>query len=133
MALFGMRATKPFRTRNPQRDRETDAARAMRLNAFLNELRVEIERERDGLRNRHDSVSERAAFSQQKLEDDGGGPEMSSAIEDMTRTMVRYSDRLAALEDQVAFVIELIDHAGLFPQQTDGAADSAAISARPPA
>jgi len=133
MALFGMRATKPFRTRNPQRDRETDAARAARLNAFLNDLRVEIERERDGLRGRYEDVTERAAFSQQALEDDEAGPGMSSAIEDMTRTMVRYSDRLAALEEQAAFVIELLDHASLFPQQSGGAPDPASASASPPA
>ena len=47
MALFGTRAANLFRTRNPRRDRETDAARALRLRAFLDDFRAEIEREHE--------------------------------------------------------------------------------------
>ena len=133
MALFGMRAAKPFQTRNPQRDRDTDAARAGRLRAFLGDLGAEIERELDGLRGRYESVTARAAFSQQALEQDEAGPEMSSSVDQLTQTMIDYTRRLDALERQAAFVNELRERAGLFPQQTEEVAAAAVVSARPPA
>lgn len=133
MALFGARAAKLFRIRNPQRDRETDAARAVRLNAFLDDLRAEIERERDGLRDRRESVTARVAFSQLALEQDEAGPEMASAVDRLTQTMIDCTRRLDTLEAQAAFVNELRRHAGLFPQQTAEVAVSAAGAARPPA
>lgn len=130
MALFGARS---FRTRDPRRDRETDAARTARLQAFLDEMRAEIEKERDGLRGRYRAVTERAAFSQQALELDEAAPEMSSSVDQLTRTMIDYTKRLAALEEQVAFVNTLRERAGLFPQQTEEVGDFAGTSARPPA
>jgi hypothetical protein len=133
MALFGARATKPFRTRGPQRDRETDMARLSQLCGSLDGLRAEIERERDGLRSRYESVTARAAFSQQALEDDQAGPEMSSAVDELTRTMINYTKRLAALEEQIAFVIELRERAGLFPLQKEEVADFTGTPAGPPA
>lgn len=130
MALFGARAAKPFRTRDPRRDRETDAARAGRLRAFLDELRLEIEDERDGLRGRYESVTARAAFSQQALDHDEAGPGMASSVDELTRTMIDYTRRLDALEAQAAFVNELCERAAPFPQQTEEVAASAAVSAR---
>ena len=44
-----------------------------------------------------------AAFSQQALEDDRGGAGMSSKIDDMTETMIRYTKRIASLEDADRF------------------------------
>lgn len=133
MALFGTRAANLFRTRNPQRDRETDAARAARLNAFLGDLRSEIERERDGLRGRYESVTARAAFSQQALEQDEAGPEMESAVDQLTQTMIDYTRRLDALEAQAVFVNELCERAALFPQQKEEVAAAAAVPVRPSA
>jgi hypothetical protein len=133
MALFGMRAAKPFQTRNPQRDRDTDAARAGRLRAFLDDLGADIERERDGLRGRYESVTARAAFSQQALEQNEAGPDMASSVDQLTRTMIDYTRRLAALEEQAAFVNALRERAGLFPQQTEQVANFAGAAARPPA
>jgi transposase len=133
MALFGARAAKPFRIRGLQRDRETDTTRLSRLCASLDGLRAEIEQERNGLRGRYESVTARAAFSQQALENDQGGPEMSSTVDELTRTMINYTKRLAALEEQIAFVIELRERAGLFPLQKEEVADFAGTPARPPA
>jgi hypothetical protein len=133
MALFGTRAAKPFQTRGPQRDRETDAARVSRLCAYLDDLRAEIERERDGLRGRYESVTARAAFSQQALEDHQAGPEMSSTVDELTKTIINYTARIAALEEQVAFVIELRLRAERFPPQKEVVEDFAGASARPPA
>lgn len=133
MALFGARAANSFQTRNPRRDRDMDAARAGRLRAFLDDLLTEIEHERDGLRGRYESVTARAAFSQQALEHDEAGPNMASSVERLTQTMIDYSRRLDALEEQAAFVNGLRERAGLFPQQTEEVGAGAAGSARPPA
>jgi hypothetical protein len=133
MALFSVRAANPFRTRNRRRDRDTDAARAGRLRAFLDDLLTGIEHERDGLRGRYESVAARAAFSQQALEQDEAGPEMASSIDQLTRTMIDYRRRLDALGQQAAFVNGLRERAVLFPQQTEEAAAFAASSVRPPA
>ena len=133
MALFGARAAKPFRTRGPQRDRETDMARLSRLCSSLDDLRAEIEHERDGLRGRYESVTARAAFSQQALENEQAGPEMSSAVDELTRAMINYTQRLAMLEEQIAFVIGLRDRAGLFPLQKDEIANFADATVRPSA
>jgi hypothetical protein len=101
MALFR------FRTRNPERDRETDMSRLQRLHQSLADIRAEIERERNGLRDRYEKVTANAAFSQQTLEDDSAGAAMSSKIDDMTGAMIRYTKRLASLQAQVDFVTEL--------------------------
>jgi hypothetical protein len=133
MALFGGRGAKPFQTRNPRRDSDTDAARTMRLNAFLDDLRTEIERERDGLRGRYESITARAAFSQQALEQDEAGPEMASAVGQLTQTMIDYTKRIEALGVQAAFVNDLREAAARFPQQTKGVGGPGAVSARRPA
>jgi hypothetical protein len=100
MALFR------FRTRNPERDRETDMSRLQRLHQSLADIRAEMERERTGLRERYEKVTANAAFSQQTLEDDSAGAVMSSKIEDMTGAMIRYAKRLASLQAQIDFVTE---------------------------
>ncbi|MHA6686713.1 hypothetical protein [Mesorhizobium sp. A556] len=133
MALFSVRAANPFRTRNPRRDRDTDAARAGRLRAFLDDLVTEIEHERDGLRGRYESVTVRAAFSQQALEQDEAGPEMASSVDQLTQTMIDYTRRLDALGQQAAFVNGLRERVALFPQQTEEVAAAAAASVRPSA
>jgi vacuolar-type H+-ATPase subunit I/STV1 len=101
MALFR------FRTRNPERDRETDSSRLQRLQQSLADIRAEMERERSGLRDRYEKVTADAAFSQQTLEDDHAGAAMSSKIDDMTGTMIRYTKRLATLQTQIDFVTEM--------------------------
>ena len=98
MALFR------FRVRNPNRDRDTDTGRLQRLDQMLDELRMEIERERNGLRNRYEKLAADAAFSYQTLENDGPAPTISSKIDDMTDAMIRYTGRIQALERQIDFV-----------------------------
>lgn len=124
MALFKFRLRKPFRVRSLARDAETDSARAERLFAQIDALREEIERERNGLRDRHQSVTAQAAFSQ-ALEDDEAIP-MSSAISDLTGAMIRYEARIAALEKQIDFVTGLRAQATLFPHENEQLASSAA-------
>ena len=124
MGLFNFRSERPFRTRSPERDSETDGKRISRLAYFLDGLLVEMENERDGLRNRYESVTTRAAFSQQALEDDRVDQQMSAAIDDMTGTMMRYTERLALLEQQIAFVTEMRERSSRFPLENKEVAAS---------
>src|SRR5262245_45867907 len=96
-----------FRVRSPDRDHETDRRRMQRLHQVLDDLRSEMERERDGLRDRYDKVTANAAFSMVALEEDSGSPGMSSQIGDMTATMVNYAPRIASLGSQIDFVADL--------------------------
>ncbi len=121
MALFKFNARKPFRVRSLRRDRETDATRAARLLGLVEGLRKEIERERDGLRDRHESIAAQAAFSQQALEDDQD-TSISPVINDLTDVMIRYSARIAALEKQIDFVTGLRAEAELFPYENEDVA-----------
>src|SRR4051812_22789914 len=95
-----------FRVRSPDRDRDVDRRRIQRLQQLLHELRAEMERERDGLRDRYDKVTANAAFSALALEEDRGSRGMSSEIGDMTNTMIHYASRIAALEGQINFVAD---------------------------
>lgn len=111
MALFR------FQIRNPDRDRETDKGRLLRLHQMLDDFRVEIERERNGLRGRYEKLAADAAFSYQALENDSVEASMSSKIDDMTDTMIRYTGRIQSLEKQIDFVIGLRGQVEAFSQE----------------
>lgn len=114
MALFR------FRTRNPDRDRETDENRQRRLRLFLDELRSEIQRERDGLKERYEKITADAAFSQQALEDNRAASATSSRIDEMTESMIGYTKRIGLLEQQIGFMNEMLGQAKLFSRQKIG-------------
>jgi hypothetical protein len=97
---------------------------------MLDDLRVEIERERNGLRDRYEKLAADAAFSYQALENDSGGASMSSKIDDMTDTMIRYSGRIQSLEKQIGFVIGLRGQVEEFSREN--AAAGLAAAAVPP-
>ncbi|WP_159588133.1 hypothetical protein [Chelativorans xinjiangense] len=92
-----------FRTRNPQRDRDTDLGRIDRLVQFLRQLRAEIDAERSGLEARYEKAQTSAAFALEAFEN-GGSEGLSSKADDLTVAMQRYHARVAALEKQIAFM-----------------------------
>ena len=100
-------ALNRFRVRSPDRDRDTDGRRMQRLHQLLADLRSEMERERDGLRERYEKVTANAAFSMLAVEEDDGSPGMSSQIGVMTSTMVDYASRITSLGAQIDFVADL--------------------------
>lgn len=108
MALFR------FRTRNPDRDRETDESRQRRLRQFLDELRSEIQRERNGLKERYEKITADAAFSQQALEDNRTATATSAKIDEMTESMIGYTKRIGLLEQQISFMNQMLGQAELF-------------------
>ena len=113
-------ALSRFRVRSPQRDRDTDLDRMQRLRHSLRDIRVEMEREREGLRDRYEKVTADAAFSQLALEDDSASAGLSSRIDDMTETMIHYTKRIASLDEQIEFVTDLDSRVELFSQQNTG-------------
>lgn len=114
MALFR------FRVRSPERDRETDRDRLQRLRQLLGDIRAEMEREKNGLRDRYEKVTADAAFSQQALEDDQGGAAISSKVDQMTDAMIRYTKRMASLETQLDFVTDIDRRVELFSERNGG-------------
>ena len=114
MALFR------FRIRSPERDRETDAGRLQRLQQSLVDIRVEMERERAGLRDRYERIAADAAFSLQRMEDGRAGGGVSLKINDMTDAMIRYTSRLASLQTQIDFVTEVGEQVAAFSQDYEG-------------
>ena len=109
-----------FRTRAPGRDRATDVGRLQRLHQSLASIRGEMEQEKNGLRDRYDKVMANAAFSQQSLEDGRGGADISSTIDEMTDTMIRYTNRIASLDTQIDFVTGIERQVGRFSEETAG-------------
>jgi hypothetical protein len=97
-----------FRTRNPDRDRETDAARIQKLRQALFDVRSELEAEKVGLQGRYETASADAAFSQQAMEEGRGSPEISTRIDDLTTSLINYSRRIATLVRQSAFIGEML-------------------------
>ena len=109
-----------FRTRDTQRDHQTDMGRLQRLYQLLGVVRAEMEQEKSGLRDRYEKVMADAAFSQQRLEDGRDGAAISSKVDDLTDTMIRYSKRIASLETQIDFVAEMDRRLELFPRENAG-------------
>jgi hypothetical protein len=97
----------PFRTRNSQRDSQTDTGRLQRLHKALSGIRSEMESERNGLRERYEDAMANAAFSQQLVEDHRGTVGMSSKVEDMTGAMMWYTKRIGLLQKQIDFVTDM--------------------------
>jgi hypothetical protein len=101
-----------FPTRSADSDRRTDMDRLCRLLDGIATIHAEVLRERDGLRARCESAAADAAFAQQEYEEDHGDAGLSSRIEELTKAIVRHSERLAALDRQAAFLARLARHAG---------------------
>ena len=96
-----------FRTRNPLRDRQTDETRLERLRRTLTEIADELEKEKAGFQARYERASTDAAFSQQALEDGRSDELISVRIDELTVSLITYSNRIAALDRQLAFMAQL--------------------------
>jgi hypothetical protein len=101
MALFG------FRTRNPERDRLSDATRFLSIKRAIRDVVVETERERDGFRRRYDDASVNAAFSFENMENEGETEKVSAQVDSLTQALTRFSQRIDFLEKQMAFMHEM--------------------------
>ena len=106
-----------FEPGTPSATATPTCGRLQRLHQSLADIRAEMEREKNGLRDRYEKVMANAAFSQQLA---GGRAArrigMSSKIDDMTGTMIRYTKRLASLQAQIDFVTEMDRRVEAFSQ-----------------
>jgi predicted RNase H-like nuclease (RuvC/YqgF family) len=100
MAIFA------FRTRNPQRDRDTDAERFRALRGTLEDLASQIRREEEGLKNRYERVRDQAAFTVQSL-DNGATASLKERADALTVSLAQCEARLAALKAQLAYLARL--------------------------
>ena len=100
MAIFA------FRTRNPDRDRGTDAQRFQALCAALEDLSGQIRREEAGLKTRYERVRDQAAFTVQNL-DNGATASMSERADALTLSLAQCEARLAALKAQLDYLTRL--------------------------
>lgn len=101
MALFS------FRTRNPERDRQSDATRLQSIKRAIRDAVVEAERERDGFRRRYEDAAVNAAFSFENMQNEGETEEASAQVDDLTQALTRFSQRIGFLEKQMAFMQEI--------------------------
>ena len=85
-----------------------------RLRRSLADIRAEMERERNGLRGRFDNVAGDAAFSQQLLENEPGRLGLSSKVRRLTGTMIGHTERIAMLQAQIDFAVDLERRADAF-------------------
>ncbi|MBB2971358.1 hypothetical protein [Mesorhizobium sp. RMAD-H1] len=125
MALFR------FRTRNPNRDRRTDVSRFASLRQALDDIRAEIEREREGFQRRYDEVSMNAAFSLETIENEGENERISAKVEEFTQALKSFTQRIAFLERQITFLKGLDETVAGFADQnglgqTETASESSA-------
>jgi hypothetical protein len=101
MALFR------FKTRNPDRDRQTDKDRADRLGALLNQLTIEVEQERVGLRKRLDIQRMDAGFLDESL-GNGDAPGIATKrLENLTEAVLQGENRLEVLKNKAAILADL--------------------------
>jgi len=100
-SLFG------FRTRNPQRDRETDRERYERLESLLAEMAAQIAAERGGLERRYRESSANAGFLADAIDNEEAASGSSARLDAMTDDLINCERRLAALSRQIAVVEDL--------------------------
>lgn len=104
--VFGM----GFRTRNPDRDRDTDRERFGRMLSAIESTRAAIAAEREGLQRRYKAVSNDAGFLDNAIDNGETSPENAAKIDQMATTMINYERRVADLSRQIETLDALIRH-----------------------
>ncbi len=96
-----------FRTRSPNRDRQTDELRFQQLFRCLDQITAEIEAESAGIRNRYETVSANAAFLADAMDNDAAPSRQAGDIDRLTDAIKACHRRIGALGAQSAFVDRL--------------------------
>ncbi|CAH2397556.1 hypothetical protein [Mesorhizobium ventifaucium] len=89
-----------FRSRDPARDRQTDISRLDRLAKLLDQIAAEIEAEKNGLENRYRTKAANAAFLVEAMENGAASSSRSSEVSELTKSILNYERRIAALARQ---------------------------------
>lgn len=106
-----------FRTRSPDRDRQTDEARFGQLSRALDELAAGIEAERTGIRNRYEAVSANAAFLVEAMENSAVSVLRAREMDQMTESLKAGLRRIEALGRQKDFVAGLRHSLDIFADE----------------
>ncbi len=89
-----------FRSRDPARDRQTDVSRFDRLAKLFEQIAAEIEAERAGLESRYRKTATNAAFLVEAMENGSTSDRRSSEVSALTKSILNYERRIAALSRQ---------------------------------
>lgn len=99
MAWFG------FTMRRKERDDETDRMRKKLIVDMLAQHIDSIDAERRGLQERYERAAASAAFSLETMEN--GNASLSPKVDALSLAMSRFSQRLACLDAQSAFLTKI--------------------------
>lgn len=91
------------KSRNPERDQNTDRARLTRLTSTLSAIVEEIRSEEAGLRTRYESETADACFLEAAEEGEGSSTILDARMEDVTASLLHSEKRLRNLALQLAF------------------------------
>jgi hypothetical protein len=120
-----MASISGFRTRSPERDRETDLGRLSRMTSFLGQLAGEIEAERAGLETRYRNEVSDAGFLLGAIENDEVSARSTARAEALTTSIMRGERRLETLARQADLMREIVQFVERFetvaePAQSTG-------------
>jgi len=96
-----------FRVRNSRRNADTDWQRYSRLKTTIDAVMQEAVAELHGLQTRYQSASERAAFGQQAAENRSDRQVRGVKVDELTETLMHYSQRVSLLKKQIEFLGKL--------------------------
>ncbi|WP_269930283.1 hypothetical protein [Aminobacter sp. HY435] len=96
-----------FKTRSPDRDRQTDAVRFEHLLKTLGQLSGEIDAEKTGIRNRYEAVSANAAFLVEAMDNDAVSTRRAAEMDQLTEALKNCLRRVDTLGRQGEFVAGL--------------------------
>lgn len=108
-----------FRTRSPDRDRNSDRSRIERLVSAADEVAVEITRERDGLQKRRQREVDDAGFLLEASSNGDVAAATDGRLEALSSSVMLAESRLALLERQLAWLDELRQTMGEYPVNSD--------------
>ncbi|CAN7512180.1 hypothetical protein [Aminobacter aminovorans] len=106
-----------FRTRSPDRDRQTDEARFGQLSRALDELAAGIEAERTGIRNRYEAVSANAAFLVEAMDNSAVSVLRVREMDQLTESLKACLRRIEVLGRQKDFVSGLRHSLDIFADE----------------
>ena len=106
-----------FRTRSPDRDRQTDEARFGQLSRALDEIAAGIEAERSGIRGRYEAVSANAAFLVEAMENSAVSVLRAREMDQLTESLKACLRRIEVLGRQKDFVAGLRHSLDIFADE----------------
>lgn len=120
-----------FRTRSPDRDRETDVTRFEQLARSLDQLTSEIEAERTGIRNRYEAVSANAAFLVEAMDNSEASSRRADDMDRWTESLKTCLRRIEALGRQTELIAGLRHALDMFVDEGRKADEGSSAASAP--